>query len=188
MPSFEGISGVYSVRVWVSRLAGRATPDHQKDRLESRSGSGSVLVNWSAAAYWSGFGSRCDARDRSIGPGWRRNRNGRDRGIGRDRRVSPVGVIDGVQDGVNVKDGSGVNDGVLVKVGRGVLVGGGGGEGVQVTVGVAEGVQEMIGRTTGFLTSWQPLAKSMTTPKSLETTPVRGLPAAQSRSKSMAQV
>ena len=99
-----------------------------------------------------------------------------------------VGVIDGVQDGVKVKDGSGVKVAVLVSVGGKVLVGGGGGVGVQVTVGVAEGVQELIGRGTGFLTNWQPLAKSMITPKSLLTTPESGPPAAQSLSKSIAQL
>ena len=99
-----------------------------------------------------------------------------------------VGVIEGVQDAVNVKDGSGVDVRVRVAVGGDVLVGGGGGVGVQVVVGVAEGVQEMIGRGTGFLTSWQPLAKSMITPKSLDTTPFSGPPPAQSPSKSIAQV
>ena len=84
--------------------------------------------------------------------------------------------------------GNGVFEGVGVLVGSGVFVGGGGGVGVQVTVGVADGVQELIGLGTASRRSWQPLAKSMITPKSLLTTSVRGPPKAQSRSKSISQV
>ena len=73
--------------------------------------------------------------------------------------------------------------------GNGVLVGGGGGVGVQVTVGVAEGVQEMIGLGIASRRNWQPLAKSMITPKSLLTTSGdKDPPPAQSRSKSISQV
>ncbi len=93
-----------------------------------------------------------------------------------------VGVFVGVLEGVNVKVGSGV------LVGSGVSVGGGGGVGVQVLVGVEDGVQDMIGLATGSRRSWQPLAKSMITPKSSLTTSDKGPPAAQSRSKSISQV
>ncbi len=95
------------------------------------------------------------------------------------------GVIDGVQVIVGVKVGNGVAEGNGVAVGSGVLVGGGGGVGVQVTVGVEDGVQEMIGLGTASRRSWQPLAKSMITPKSLLTTPGNGPPPAQSLSKSI---
>jgi len=98
------------------------------------------------------------------------------------------GVIDGVQVIVGVKVGKGVAEGKGVAVGSGVAVGGGGGVGVQVTVGVEDGVQEMIGLGTASRRSWQPLAKSMITPKSLLTTPGSAPPPAQSLSKSIAQV
>jgi hypothetical protein len=99
------------------------------------------------------------------------------------------GVIEGVQVTVGVKVGSGVGEGNGVAVGSGVFVGGGGGVGVQVTVGVADGVQEMIGLGTASRRSWQPLSKSMITPKSLLTTSGdSGPPPAQSLSKSILQV
>ena len=98
------------------------------------------------------------------------------------------GVMEGVQVMVGVKVGSGVAVGNGVLEGSGVLVGGGGGVGVQVTVGVEDGVQEMIGLGTASRRSWQPLAKSMITPKSLLTTSVSDPPPAQSLSKSISQV
>lgn len=99
-----------------------------------------------------------------------------------------VGVLVGVLVMLGVALGGGVSEGVNDAVGSGVAVGGGGGVGVPVTVGVEEGVQEMIGRGTGLRTNWQPLAKSMVTPKSLLTTSGRAPPPAQSLSKSICQV
>ena len=79
-----------------------------------------------------------------------------------------------------------VGGGVLV--GTEVSVGGGIGVGVPVTVGVGVGVQVIMGLGIAGRESWQPLSKSMITPKSLLTTPGRDPPHAQSPSNSILQV
>ena len=84
-----------------------------------------------------------------------------------------VGAMVGVQVSVGVKLGSSVAVGVG---GSDVADAGGGGIGVQVVDGV------------GSRRSWQPLAKSMITPKSLLSTPVSGPPPPQSELKSMDQL
>ncbi len=99
-----------------------------------------------------------------------------------------VGVIDGVKEGVNVRVGRGVLDGVGVLDGIGVSVGGGMGVGVKVEVGVGDGVQEVKTLGTAFRLNWQPLAKSMITPKSEFITPVSDPPPPQSPSKSISQL
>ena len=73
-----------------------------------------------------------------------------------------------------------VATGVNVEVEEGV--------GEPVLVGVSVGVQIVITLGTGSRRSWQPLAKSMVTPKSLLSKPVNGPPPPQSPSKSTDQV
>lgn len=99
-----------------------------------------------------------------------------------------IGVFDGVDEGVNVSVGGGVFDAVCVTVGGGEVFVGGIGEGVGVVVGVGVGVQVITGPAFAFRLSWQPLVKSIITPKSLFTTPGKGKLPPQSPSKSNAQL
>ncbi len=98
-----------------------------------------------------------------------------------------VGVIVGIDVLVAVSVILGVMEGVGVNVGSGVFEGVGVAVGVRVMVGVLVGVQDIITLGTASRRSWQPLSKSIITPKSLLTTPVSTPPPAQSKSKSITQ-
>jgi len=98
-----------------------------------------------------------------------------------------VGVIVGIDVLVAVSVIVGVLEGVGVNVGSGVFEGVGVAVGVRVMVGVLVGVQDTITLGTASRRSWQPLSKSIITPKSSLTTPVSTPPPAQSKSKSIAQ-